>query len=361
MYHALSSCKRNDLFSSLLLFGVLIIVELFMSTVSLNDLPREIIYIIFEYLNKEHLAYAFFELNQSFQLSVKYFIGNKLDLKKIQNDIYFQFCLTTLLPSIGFNLRYLSIGSPYSLFTYITSIDNYCSNLDTLNIQCHSPIEDIRCYATYFIHRQLMSLTLMYKNQIVGEPIARRLLDQCENNEESRAIQSTSTLILHLSSLNDLILLKRYSESSYLSDGLYMIEYVSTGQWLTESKDDLCIMSKKLHRDSIFSIKQIDNHRCCREYELYTEGTQHRLTVLIPSEEEEERWISSSILSTQRKESSRTCSSFTFERIGHDDQFYIRPCYSHAKRLQVSGKRIILSLCENENTSNHCFKLHRIS
>ncbi|CAF4571926.1 unnamed protein product, partial [Rotaria magnacalcarata] len=49
--------------------------------------------------------------------------------------------------------------------------------------------------------------------------------------------------------MNDLILLKRFSESSYLPDGLYMIECLSTGDWLTDGKDDLCTMSKKLHRD----------------------------------------------------------------------------------------------------------------
>jgi hypothetical protein len=201
-----------------------------------------------------------------------------------------------------------------------------------------------------------MSLILIYNNTIIGEDISLRLLNQYEN-EELRSIQSTSALILHLSSMNDLILLKRFSESSYLSDGLYMIECISTGEWLTDSKDDLCIISKKLHRESIFFIKQ---DLCSRECELYNEATQHRLTVLIPYEEEE-RWLSSSILSTHRKESSRSCSTFTFERIGNDEQFYIRPCYSNAKRLQVSGKRIIVSLCDNDNTPNHCFKLHRIS
>jgi hypothetical protein len=327
---------------------------------SLINLPREIIYLIFEYLDKEDIAYAFFDLNEFFTLAVKYFIGKKFQLKKFSNEIYFQFCLTTLLPSIGFNLQYLSIGYPYSLLTYIKYIENYCPNLNILNIYCYSQTEDIRCYATYFIHRQLTSLIFMYNNQIVGEQIAVRLLDRYKN-EESRGIQSTSSLILHLSSLNDLILLKRFSESSYLVDGLYMIECISTGQWLSESKDDLCIISKKLHRDSIFSIKQIDINQCSREYELYNEGTQHQLTVLIPYEEEEERWISSSILSTQRKDSSRLCSSFTFEKFGNDNQFYIRPCYLHAKRLQISGKRIIVSLCDNENTSNYRFKLHRIS
>jgi hypothetical protein len=326
----------------------------------LINLPREIIYLIFRYLSKEHIAYAFFGLNENFTLAVGYFIGQELNLAKINNEIIFQFCLSTLLPSIGVNLRCLSIGYPYCLATYIKHIQNYCPNLDILNLYCQTQIEDIRRYAAYLIHHQLMSLILMYNNKIIGEDISIRLINRYED-EEYRTIPLASSLILNLTSLNDLILLKRFSESSFLSNGLYMIECSSTGKWLTDSKDDLCIMSKKLHRDSIFSIKLIDIDRCCREYELYNEGTQRRLTVLIPFEQEEERWLPSSILSTCRKESLRSCSSFTFERIGNDNQFYIRPCYSHAKRLQVSGKRVIVSLCDNENISGHCFKLHRIS
>ena len=331
-----------------------------MSTLSLANLPREIVYLIFQYLKKEDVAYAFFELHPSFTSSVIYFLGDDLDLSKIVHENVLNFFLNAFLPTVGSNLRCLTIGGPHSLFTYIKSIENACPNLDVLTIYVHPSADDIRCYATYLIHRQLMSLVLMHDNQIVGEDIALDLLNQY-GNDQSRAIQCTSTLILHLSSLNDLVLLKRYSQGSDLADGFYMIECVSTGQWLTESKDDLCIMSTKLHRESIFSIKQMDPHRCSREYQLYNESTQHRLTVLIPSEEEEERWISSSILSTQRKESSRSCSNFTFESIDNNDQFFIRPCYPHAKRLQVSGKRIILSVCENEQTTNHCFRLHRIS
>ncbi|CAF2689320.1 unnamed protein product [Rotaria sp. Silwood2] len=326
---------------------------------SLVDLPREVIYLIFQYLNKEHIAYAFFGLNKYFTSAVKYFIGQELNLTKVTNEKIFQFCLSTLLPSIGYNLRCLSIGYPYTLSTYIRYIQNYCSNLDILNIYCYSDIEDIRSYATYLIHHQLISFILMYNKNIVGEELSIRLINTYED-EEYRAIPLTSFLILNLSSMNDLILLKRFSESSYLSDGLYMIECLSTGEWFTDSKDDLCIMSKKLHRDSIFSIKQIDTDRCSREYELYNEGTQRRLTVLIPYEEGE-RWISSSILSTHRKETSHSCSSFTFERIGNDNQLYIRPCYANARRLQVSGKRIIVSLCDNQNTLSHRFRLNYIS
>ncbi|CAF3180285.1 unnamed protein product [Rotaria sp. Silwood2] len=279
---------------------------------SLVDLPREVIYLIFQYLNKEHIAYAFFGLNKYFTSAVKYFIGQELNLTKVTNEQIFQFY-----------------------------------------------IEDIRSYATYLIHHQLISFILMYNKNIVGEELSIRLINTYED-EEYRAIPLTSFLILNLSSMNDLILLKRFSESSYLSDGLYMIECLSTGEWFTDSKDDLCIMSKKLHRDSIFSIKQIDTDRCSREYELYNEGTQRRLTVLIPYEEGE-RWISSSILSTHRKETSHSCSSFTFERIGNDNQLYIRPCYANARRLQVSGKRIIVSLCDNQNTLSHRFRLNYIS
>jgi hypothetical protein len=325
--------------------------------VSLMNLPQEIIYFIFEYLHKEHIAYSFFGLNNQFTSAVNYFIGNELNLTKMNNDIIFQFCLSTLLPSVGFNLRFLSINYPYDLSILIKSIQNSCPNLDILDIHCYSDVDDIRRYATYLIHHRLTSLTLIYKNKIVGEQISIRLLNKSED-EHYRAIPLSSSLILHLASMNDLILLNRFSESSYLTNGLYMIECLATGQWLTNSKDDLYIKSKKLHRDSLFTIKQIDIDRCSREYELFNEGTQCRLTVLISYEEE--RWISSSILSSHRKESSRSCSSFTFEKVGNDKQFYIRPCYAHARRLQTSDKRIIVSLCNNESTLNHCFKLHRI-
>jgi hypothetical protein len=330
-----------------------------MSSISLINLPREIIYLIFEYLDKEHLAYSFLELNDYFSSIVKYFLGKQFDLTKMNNDTIFQYCLSTVLPSIGFNLRYLSIGYPYCLSTYIESLKTYCPNLHTLQIYCCSEKEDIRRYVAYLIHHQLQSLTFIFNNKIVGEQISLHLLNKSKDEQFQRNPISSS-LILHLSSMNDLILLKRYSESNYLSDGLYMIECVSTGEWLTDSKDDLCIMSKKFHREGIFSIKQIDRDRCCLEYELYNEQTQRRLTVLT-CYEDEERWISSSVLSTHRKESFRSCGAFTFEIIDNQNQYYIRPCYFHAKRLQVSRKRIIVSLCDNENESNHRFRLHRIS
>lgn len=329
------------------------------ASASILNLPSEIVYLVFQYLSKEHIAYAFFELNDYFASAVEYYINQELNLAKVNNENIFEFCLSTLLPSIGFNIRYLSIGYPHALSKYIKYIQNYCPNLDLLNIYCYSDIEDIRCYSTYLIHNELLSFILMYNNKIVAEDLSIRLINNYKD-EEYRAIPLTSTLILNLSSMNDLILLKRFSESSYLPDGLYMIECISTGEWFTDSKDDLCTMSKKLQRESVFYVKQIDIDRCSREYELYNEGTQRRLTVLIPYEEGE-RWLPSSMLSTHRKESSRSCSSFTFERGGNDNQFYIRPCYPNAKRLQVSGKRIIVSLCDNQNTQNHCFRLNYIS
>jgi hypothetical protein len=241
----------------------------------------------------------------------------------------------------------------------MNSIKIYCPNLDTLHINCCSEKEDIRRYTAYLIHNQLMSLTFIFNGKIVGKEISYRLLNK-STDEEFQGIPIASSLTLHLSSMNDLILLKRYSESNYLANGLYMIECISTGEWLTDGKDDLCIMSKKLHREHIFSIKQIDNDQCFLEYELHNEQTQRPLTVL-KLYEDEERWISSSILSTHRKLSFRSCSAFIFEKIDDDNQFHIRPCYSHAKRLQVLGQRIIVSLCDNENTPNHRFRLHRIS
>ncbi|CAF2140810.1 unnamed protein product [Rotaria magnacalcarata] len=106
--------------------------------------------------------------------------------------------------------------------------------------------------------------------------------------------------------------------------------------------------------------KQIDNDQCSLEYKLHREQTQCPLTVLIHCEDEE-HWISSSILSTHRKESLRSCSTFTFEKTDDENQFYIRPCYLNAKRLQVSGKRIISSLCGNDTSLSYRFRFHRVS
>ncbi|CAF3501628.1 unnamed protein product [Rotaria socialis] len=325
----------------------------------LYNLPPEIIYLIFKYLHKHDIVYSFLELNNNFTLIVKYFIVKQFDLTKINSHIIFQYCLSTGLPLIGMNLRYLSIGYPHCFWTYIKFIQIYCPNLDKLTIYCCSEKEDIRRYAAYLIHDQLISLTFMFNDEIVGEQISLRLLDKSANGKFHR-IPIGSSLRLHLSSMNDLILLKRYSESDYLSNGLYMIESILTGEWLTDSKDDLCIMPMKRHRECIFFIKQIDNDQCSLEYKLNHEQTQCPLTVSIPYEDEE-HWISSSILSTHRKESLRSCSTFTFEKTDDENQFYIRPCDLSAKRLQVSGKRIISSLCSNDTSLSYRFRFHRVA
>jgi hypothetical protein len=329
-----------------------------MAIISLMNLPRELIYFIFEYLDKKDIVYSFFELNNYFSLIVKYFIGKQFDLTKISNDKIFQYCLSTILPSIGSNLRDLSIGNPYHLSTYIQSLKIHCPNLDILHVYCCSNNDDIRYYIAHLIHHQLQSLKFIFNNEIVGEQISLRLLHK-SSDKQFEINPIALSLRLYLSSINDLTLLKRYSESNYLSDGLYMIECISNGKWLTNSKDDLCLMSKKFHRECIFSIKQIDKNQCCLEYELYNEQTQCRLTVLT-CYEDEEYWISSSILLINRKESLHSCATFTFERIDQENQYYIRPCYINAKRLQVLGKRIIVSLCDNERELNHRFRLHRI-
>ncbi|CAF0916630.1 unnamed protein product [Rotaria sordida] len=330
-----------------------------MPIISLVNLPPEIFLLIFKYLHKPHITYSFLELSNHFSLPVKYFIGKQFDLTKINDDIIFQYCLSTALPLIGFNLRYLSIGYQYCLSTYIKSIKTYCPNLDKLTIYGCSEKEDIRHYVANLIHHKLMSLNFIFNDKIVGEKISHRLLEKCRNDEFQKT-PIASSVLLHLSTMNNLILLKRFSESDYLPNGLYMIEYVPTGEWLTDSENDLCIMPKEFHCEHIFSIKQIDNNQCCLEYELRQKQTQHLLTVL-PINEPEEHWIPSSILSTHRKETFRSCSTFTFEKIDNENQFYIRPCYSNAKRLQARGKRIIVSVGDNDSTQNHYFRFHRIS
>ena len=331
-----------------------------MPAVSFDHLPREIIYLIFQYLHQEHIAYAFLPLNRNWASAVRYFLGERLTLTHGNDESLIDFSLSTLLPSIGPQLRSLTINYPCSLLNYVDTIENACPNLETLTIHCFGPEDDIRRSITYLLHQQSVSLTLMHENAVVGEELSRRLLHRFDD-DPNRTMFLAPSLILHLTSMDDLIRLERFSRSAFLPDGYYTIESLSTGQWLTDSHDDLVLTKNKCHYDSIFFIGQVQRDQCSREYQILQGRTARRLSILKPYEDEDEYWLSSSILSTQRKDSLRTSYSFTFERIGNELGFYIRPSYSNARRLQVSGKRIIVSLCNYQTTIDHCFKLHRIS
>ena len=326
---------------------------------SLAHLPPEIMYLIFGYLHKADLAYAFLESSDHLSSAAKYYLGKEIRLTDIANRSIFDYCLSAVLPSLGSNLRRLTIGRPYRLHTYLESVTLFCPNLEILDVHCCSHLEDIRHYASYLIHPRLKSLALLLNGQNVDNSVALRLLARCEDELHSPARLLVPSLRLHLSSANDLLLLERFACSDYLSDGYYQLECVDTGRWLTASIDDLCLMSSNVQWENVFRIQQINNSQCCLEYEFFHAKTQRRLTVLIP-DEAEERWPSSSILSMRRDESPRSCATFTFER-ADDEQFYIRPCYSRAKRLQMGEKRIIISMCDNQSTQNHRFKLRRIA
>ena len=321
-------------------------------------LPREVVDMIFEYLSAHHIAYSFFDLTDRFSSAVHSFLGQHLNLTRIDDPAVFQYCLSDLLPVIGCDLRSLSIGQPYQLLTYLQAVALSCPELENLEIVCCSNGEDIRQYAQLCLHRQLKSFSFKFKGSIVGEQIADRLLEKFGD----AGVKLSSSLTLHLSSMQDLVLLKRLCQSDYLHDGSYMFECLVNGKWLTDTDEDLCISSKSFAEESLFAVQQIDPYQCSREYQFVHVQSQRRLSVSIPCPAEE-RWISSSILSVQRRDSSQNCSTFTFERIDQDDDelFYIRPCYSRAKRLQASGKRVIISISPNETTLEHRFRLHRIS
>ncbi|CAF2892649.1 unnamed protein product, partial [Rotaria sp. Silwood2] len=117
-------------------------------------------------------------------------------------------------------------------------------------------MDDIRQYASCLIHRRLASLLLVCDNIIVSDEISTRLLESMD--EEPRTIDLNLALTLHLSSTDDIILLKQFANSCHLTDGLYMIECMSNGEWFTDGNDDLCTSAKSLHHERIFSIKQIN-------------------------------------------------------------------------------------------------------
>ncbi|CAF1212099.1 unnamed protein product [Adineta ricciae] len=326
-----------------------------MSKVCLTNLPCEIIYLIFEYLHKEHIVYSFFELTNDFSLFVEHFLSGKFQLAKANDNRIFQYGLSIFLPTIGLNLSYLSIGPHYRLSTSIQAIKTFCLYLKVLHVHCHSEEDDVRLYISQFLHSQLISLIFRFNNEIIGEQISYRLLEKSYEKQFQRISIPSSCLTLHLSSMNQLALLKRYSQSSYLPDGSYMIESMSSEGWIVDGKDDLCIVPKRLPRENLFFVKQ-----SYLEYEFSNESTGSLFSVLKCSDNEE-YWIPSSILSIHRKQSNQLCRRFTLEKFDDHQQYYIRPCYSGAKRLQVLGKRIVVSLCNNEKTIDHRFRFHRIA
>lgn len=332
-----------------------------MTNPSLSNLPTEIIYLIFEYLSQKDITYGFIELNTSFFSLVKYFLGPHLNLSTIAERQHFHFSFTTVLPLVGPNLRSLTLNSSFPLLPYIQTIKSSCPQLQHLQIVCLSPGEDIRHFVKACLHRGLKSLTLMHNGEIVHRSLAQRLLTRCQTDESFQSIETAAQLTFHLSSTNDTVVLTRFCESQEISDGVYVVQCSGTNRWLTDTKEDLCLLPVDCDENHLFTVRQIDPERCPLEYELFHAATGRILSVLI-SEECSEYFPATSILSTQRKLSPRACSTFTFERHDeHGDDFYIRPFYGNAKRLQTHGKRIIVSTDPNETTVAHRFKLHRLS
>lgn len=331
-----------------------------MTVPSFTKLPPEIIYLVFEYLSQEDVARGFIELNSYFSCLVKYFLGHHLNLTTVTDALSFDFCMLRVLPIVGTNLRSLKLTSSFPLLPYLQCIKLACPYLNHLEIFCSRGGEDIRHYAKTCLHQGVRHLNLKINGESVDRSLAQRLLDRC-NDETFENIEISSEVTFHLSSVNDLVLLKRFCQSEQIPNGIYMIECLVTGGFLTETDEDLCVLPTKCDENNLFMIQQIDPYQCSLEYELFHLLTGRSLSVLI-QEPYAEHILPTSILSAHRKASSLVCSTFTFERThDNDDHLYIRPCYSNAKRLETRGKRIIVSLDIHQNTLHHCFKLHRVS
>ena len=152
------------------------------SSFSFDGLPREIIYLIFQYLHQQHIAYAFLSLNRNWASAVRYFLGENLSLTNPHDESIVNYSFSTLLPSIGFQLRSITIDYPCSLLKYIEIIGNFCPNLDSLTIYCCREEDDIRRSITYLLHRQSISLTLKFQNEIVGEDLSLCLLNRFDDD-----------------------------------------------------------------------------------------------------------------------------------------------------------------------------------
>lgn len=324
-------------------------------TTSLTHLPREIIYAIFAYLHREQLVYSFLGLNDEFASLINHHVRGAFQLRRTTAENISRYCLRTGLPLISQHLSHLSMVYPHRLCSYAQNVMVFCPHLTKLDLHYHTyNNDDVRSCIGHFLHPQLTTITLVLNSQIVGQEISYRLLKKRGEHPFQRT-STLSTLVLHLATTDELHLLARYSQSSYLPDGFYTIECNATGNWLDDSDDDLCMTADPSHPRSLFSVRQCPTKPDCLEYELCSERTRGLLSV-VKCDEEEEHWIRSSILSVQRTPSNRVCSTFTLERVESQEQYGIRPCYSGAKRLQVLGRRVIVSLCTDSSISNDRFK-----
>ena len=335
-----------------------------MSPLNLDDLPTELIYYIFEYLKHQEISYSFLEINDIFQYFVLQFIGRHLSLIKDDHPVPMLYSsLDKLIPIIGPQLSRLSLAYQWIPTSYLLSIRQCCPNLECLIIYCSTNPDDIRRCITTFLNKRTVNFNVIYHGLIVAEDLSRCLLNRCkEEEEECSGIYLAPAVDFHLSSIEDLTILKQFSMRSFIPDGLYKIQSTLTTEWLIDSDHDLCLVSASgLNDHGLFVIKQNDRDQLSREYQIFNFLSRCPLTIVKTYHDDEERWFSSSILSTHRKLLSHTCSNFVFEKVNNNHKFYIRPVYEDAQRLQVCGKRIILSYSAIQNTADHHFQLQLVT
>jgi len=141
-----------------------------MDSFNLIKLPTELFYVIFGYIRKSDVIYAFYELDERFAAAVRFFIGNSINLTNVSPPVSIY-----ILSKFGPQLCRLAIGG--QSFNFSTARDcliKYCVNVETLDIFCTAACHDIRDYLQ-FVHWNLESFSITDK-QVRSKSINNKFL-----------------------------------------------------------------------------------------------------------------------------------------------------------------------------------------
>ena len=129
-----------------------------MNPFNLTQLPTELLYLIFGQMHKSDVIYAFYELDERFAATVRFFIGNSLNLTNVSSPVSIY-----ILSKLGFQLCRLAIGGEsFDFSTARVCLIKYCANVETLDIFCTTGCHDVREYLQ-FVHWSLESFSIANK------------------------------------------------------------------------------------------------------------------------------------------------------------------------------------------------------
>ncbi|UJR38684.1 hypothetical protein I4U23_031350 [Adineta vaga] len=190
-----------------------------MNPFNLIQLPNELLYLIFRYMRKSDVIYAFYELDERFATAVQFFVSDSLNLADVSPPVNIY-----ILSKLGSQIRRLAIGGRSFNFSIARDcLIKYCANVERLDIFCTTTCHDVRDYLQ-FVHWDLKSFSIIDKQRQLYPNIATNLYLQ----SQIQVAFVYRRLTLHVTDYeaNNIALLDWHQRSVEMTEGLYEIENI---------------------------------------------------------------------------------------------------------------------------------------